>query len=77
MSSHCNAHVGARLKADALSQRVFLEHDADGVNDFLVQAGVTIDDHLMRSLGRGAPFGSDHPKSSPCSFAREPAVSEG
>jgi hypothetical protein len=61
---------GARLKGDALSQRVFLEHDADGVNDFLVQAGVTIDDHLMRSLGRGAPFGSDHPKSSRSSFAR-------
>jgi hypothetical protein len=27
---------GARLKGDAPSQRVFLEHDADGVNDFLV-----------------------------------------
>jgi hypothetical protein len=41
MSSHYNARVGAHFKGDALSQRVFLEHDADGVNDFLVSAGVT------------------------------------
>jgi hypothetical protein len=32
---------GAHFKSDALSQRVFLEHDADGVNDFLVSVGIT------------------------------------
>jgi hypothetical protein len=36
MSSGCNALVGAHFKIDALLGRPFLEHDADGVNDFLV-----------------------------------------
>src|SRR6202035_1515661 len=40
MSSHYNARVGAHFKSDALSGRVYIEHDADRVNDFLVSVGV-------------------------------------
>jgi hypothetical protein len=46
MSSVCNARVGAWFKSDALWGRAFLEHGADGVNDFLIQAGVSTDDPL-------------------------------
>jgi hypothetical protein len=42
------------MRASALSSeatpfkaRVFLEHDADGVNEFFVQAGVATYDHLI------------------------------
>jgi hypothetical protein len=47
MSSGCNARVGAHFKSNALQGRVFLEQEADGVNDFLVQAGGAVDDHLI------------------------------
>jgi len=40
MSSGCNARVGARVKSGALRAERSLEHDADGVNDFLVQPSV-------------------------------------
>src|SRR6202012_739692 len=36
----------ARLKSGAPWGRAFLEHGADGVNDFLVQAGAAVDDRL-------------------------------
>ena len=40
MSSGCNARVSAQVKSDALEARAFLDHGADGVNGFLVQASV-------------------------------------
>jgi hypothetical protein len=30
--------------------RVFLDHDADGVNDFLAQADFAADDHLRAAM---------------------------
>jgi hypothetical protein len=35
MSSGCNARIGAQVKSGTLWGRAFLEHGADGVNDFL------------------------------------------
>ena len=43
MSSGCNARVSARFKSDALFGRAFLDHEGDGVNDFLVQAALAND----------------------------------
>jgi hypothetical protein len=37
-SSGCNVRISAQAKSDALWGRAFLEHGADGVNGFLVQA---------------------------------------
>jgi hypothetical protein len=43
MSSGCNTCVGAHFKSDGpFWGRAFLEHGADGVNDFLVQPGAAI-----------------------------------
>jgi hypothetical protein len=39
MSSGCNARVGAHFQIDATQGFAFLEHDADGVNAFLVRSG--------------------------------------
>jgi hypothetical protein len=47
MSSVCNARVGAWFKGGALWGRAFLEHGADGVNDFLIQAGVAMQDPVI------------------------------
>ena len=47
MSSGCNARISAQVKSDALWGRAFLEHDADGVNDFLVQASVATGDPVI------------------------------
>ena len=79
MSSHYNAPVGAHFKSNALSASVFLEHDADGVNDFLVQVSVATDDHVVSSsLGRRRPVQLQATlESGLCSFAREGAISEG
>ena len=52
MSSGCNARIGAQVKSGALWGRAFLEHDADGVNDFLVQAGVAMDDPVIARAGQ-------------------------
>ena len=41
MSSGRNA-VSAQVKSNALEARAFLDHDADGVNGFLVQASVAM-----------------------------------
>ena len=49
MSSGCNARVSAQVKSDALLGRAFLDHDADGVNDFLVQADVAMAAHPLRA----------------------------
>jgi hypothetical protein len=40
ISSVCNARISAEVKSDALWGRAFLEHGADRVNGFLVQAAV-------------------------------------
>jgi hypothetical protein len=40
MSSGCNARIRAQAKSNALWGPAFLEHGADGVNGFLVQASV-------------------------------------
>jgi hypothetical protein len=34
-------------KIDALLGRPFLEHDADGVNDFLIHSRAAMDDHVI------------------------------
>jgi hypothetical protein len=34
--------VSAQVKSNALEARAFLDHDADGVNGFLVQASVAM-----------------------------------
>ena len=47
MSSVCNARISAQAKSDVLWGRAFLEHDADGVNGFLVQASVAMQDPLL------------------------------
>jgi sugar/nucleoside kinase (ribokinase family) len=47
MSSSCNARVGAHFKIDAHIGCAFLEHDADGVNDFLVHSGAAMDGHVI------------------------------
>jgi hypothetical protein len=47
MSSGCNARISAQAKSDALWGPAFLEHDADGVNDFLVPASVATRDSLL------------------------------
>jgi hypothetical protein len=48
MSSGCNARISARVKSEApFGGRAFLEHDADGGNDFLVQARVAVDDPVI------------------------------
>jgi hypothetical protein len=47
MSSGCNARIGAQVKSDALWGRAFLEHAADGVNDFLDQASVAANDSVI------------------------------
>jgi hypothetical protein len=41
-----------RSKAAPFGGRAFLEHDADGVNDFLVQAGVAMDDPVIARAGQ-------------------------
>ena len=41
MSSGCNARLSAQAKSDALWGRAFLDHDADGVNGFLVKTLIT------------------------------------
>jgi hypothetical protein len=54
MSSVCNARVSAQAKSDAHWGRAFLEHGADGVNDFLVQSSVAMDDPVIaRERGPG------------------------
>jgi hypothetical protein len=40
------AHRRSFSKATPIQGRAFLEHDADGVNDFLIQAGAAMDDDL-------------------------------
>jgi hypothetical protein len=47
MSSVCNARISAQAKSDALWGRAFLDHDADDVNGFLVQASVAMQDPLL------------------------------
>jgi hypothetical protein len=47
MSSVCNARISAQAKSDARWGRAFLEHGADGVNGFLVQASVAMKDPLL------------------------------
>jgi hypothetical protein len=47
MSSGCNGRDGAHFKIDALLGCAFLEHDADGVNDFLVHSRAAMDDHVI------------------------------
>jgi hypothetical protein len=47
MSSGCNARIGARVKSGTLWGRAFLEHGADGVNDFLDQASVATGDSVI------------------------------
>ena len=39
--------VSAQVKSNALEARAFLDHDADGVNGFLVQASVAMQDPLL------------------------------
>ena len=39
--------VSAQVKSNALEAPAFLDHDADGVNDFLIQAGVATNDPVM------------------------------
>jgi hypothetical protein len=51
MSSVCNARISAQAKSDALKARAFLDHDADGVNGFLVQASVAMQDPLCAQGG--------------------------
>jgi hypothetical protein len=46
MSSGRNA-VSAQVKSNALEARAFLDHDADGVNGFLVQASVAMQDPVL------------------------------
>ena len=50
--------VSAQIKSTALEARVFLDHDADGVNGFLVQASVAMQDPLIareREVSAGRP----------------------
>jgi hypothetical protein len=47
MSSVCNARISAQAKSDALWGRAFLDHEADGVNGFLVRASIARDDPLL------------------------------
>jgi hypothetical protein len=47
MSSVCNARTSAQAKSGALWGRAFLDHDADGGNDFLVEASIASDDPLI------------------------------
>jgi hypothetical protein len=47
MSSGCNARISAQAKSDLLWGLAFLDHDADGVNGFLIQASVAMQDPLL------------------------------
>jgi hypothetical protein len=40
--------VSAQVKSNALEARAFLDHDADGVNGFLIQASVAMQDPSPR-----------------------------
>jgi hypothetical protein len=51
MSSGCESRVRAQFKSDAPQGRAFLEQGVDGVNEFLVQAGVTMGNHPLRQHG--------------------------
>jgi hypothetical protein len=77
MSSGCVTRVGAQVKSDALWGRAFLEHDDDGVNDFLIQAGVTQSSHAQQSRPLSACPVRSALKSALCSFAHERAISAG
>ena len=44
--------VSAQVKTNALKARAFLDYDADGVNGFLVQASVAMQDPLLAPQGR-------------------------
>ena len=39
--------VSAQVKSNALEAHAFLDHDADGVNGFLVQASVAMQDPVL------------------------------
>jgi hypothetical protein len=47
--------VSAQVKSNALEARAFLDHEADGVNGFLIQASVAMQDpcaHARVSMTR-------------------------
>jgi hypothetical protein len=56
MSSGCNARISAQAKSDALWGRAFLEHGADGVNGFLVQASVEAMQDPLLAPKRGSAW---------------------
>jgi hypothetical protein len=47
--------VSAQVKSNALEARAFLDHDADGVNGFLIQASVAMQDPCAQALFSMAP----------------------
>lgn len=47
--------VSAQVKSNALEARAFLDHDADGVNGFLIQASIAMQDPCTQSRMSMAP----------------------